>query len=229
MKKNKTEIKFIEIFIFAMVFALAGVITNCGIEASESATKYNNAKGNIITIEAVVDYSIKDIYEDDDGMEDISWDVYVTYEYNGKTYEDVYYKNLSKQPTDGTKVYMMIDPENPGEMLPSEGEYYGTLVGVPIGLTVAAFIIYWIITSIMESIFKNAYNERKRVFIIIAIVFVVCKQVIESVLVYMNKGSFFYGAFSAIALLVFGGILILSKKKANPENEVINQTETVQG
>lgn len=148
------------------------------------------------TITAVDHYT-----EFDEGFEEDRYKSYVSYEYNGKQYSDVYYDDSHSKPKLGKTVTVLIDPNNPGKLLPSNGEYRLSMILGPLFLAGIAGIAWWFIREQLKKKHPDDPDidrrSRNNALVIVAAVLGAL-----SLWFYSAKGSLVLLAFSAIAMVL---------------------------
>lgn len=114
MKKEKFTLLFFSIFGIIGLFLLIG-----GIFWTISGLKF---KKNAVSIPAV----ITDIesYRDSDG--DTHHNVYVSYSYEGKQYDDIPLSEYSSSMYIGKEISLLCDPDHPGRVQTNFGIYFGS-------------------------------------------------------------------------------------------------------
>lgn len=164
-----------------------------------------------------------------ENTDDHYWCSFVSYTYNGVEYKDVPYDNPSAEPHIGTEVLVYINPENPGEIVPDEDDARFSGISSFIVLSIIIVGLYIFIGAVITRFLEKRGSEKSGAAEWIPAVILAVKQTIESVYFYKQHDSYLYAIFSAIIfviLIIF--IVYANKKKSNPENEAVNQTENVQ-
>ena len=154
-------------------------------------------------------------YEYDiDGNKSEQWKTYISYEYNGEFYE-VWYGTFGLEFEKGSTIIIDINPELPGEIAPNETDNSVSLVYGTLFMIIEISVLYWFISSYVPKSIGLVKSENKGIFSKIAIGIIVIKQVVESIIFYMQNNSLIYGVFSIIAVIVVLLViaLISSKKK----------------
>lgn len=109
--------------------------------ANKVATRNNTDHVEIsATISSVDHYT-----EIDEGFEEDRYKSYVSYDYEGEHYSYVYYDDSHSKPKLGKTVTVLIDPENPGELLPDNTEYGLSLILSPLFLAGLTGLAWWFI------------------------------------------------------------------------------------
>ena len=104
---------------------------------------------------------------------------------------------------------MEIDPKNPGELLPSDGDFALSILLSPIFLVGVTLCVFALTKILAESLQKKWewINPDTTAYSL-----TVCKLVGESYFYYKNKGSWIFGIFSLVAAVA---CLIIAKKELN--------------
>ena len=143
--------------------------------------------------------------EVDEGTENDYWHAYVSYEYNGVEYTDVFYERMDDPPDIGEDVTVKINPEVPNELLPDSWEFILVLIISPIFLSIITVALFYIIELLADRLFRN--EPKKDLYAkIVAGIFVLSKMVIESLVFYGIHNSIVFAMFSLVAgcsLIVF--------------------------
>lgn len=217
-KKTSKLSKSIIVLICLGVIVLTYIFNWICFDGAVTVTRYNNAHSKE-TIEAVVTRVAKG--EDDNGY---YWERYISYTFEGVEYNDVYYDTHSREQNTGETVWVEINPELPGELVPDDGDYYISLIISPIFLAVIMLVLYYLISSFIPEMFKYTDGAKNNKFSGVAIGIIAVKQIVESIVFYNRNNSFIYAIFSGIAGVAFVVTLTLvSKKRTNPENEVASK------
>ena len=127
--------------------------------------------------------------------DDTYWSLTVSYTYEGKTYSGVYYGQTDFRPELGKSVKVAIDPENPGELLPTGFEFWSVLLLGPVfltGATIGGFIIILLLIRALELEWNAAA---------VACILMACRLVAESYFSYRDTGSWTFAAFSMVAVV----------------------------
>lgn len=145
--------------------------------------------------------SVDHYTELNEGYEEDRYKAYVSYEYDGQQYSHVHYKDSHNKPKLGKTVTVLIDPNNPGELLPSNGEYRLSVILGPLLLAGLAGLAWSFIRE--KLIAKDpddpdiAKRSRNHALAIVAAILGAL-----SLWFYSAKSSLVLLAFSAIAMLI---------------------------
>ena len=124
------------------------------------------------------------------------------------------YETSYKEPQLGKVVKVAIDPQNPGELLPSKAEFSLSLVMSPIFLVGVTFCVFFLTKSAAETLQQKWewINPDKAAYGL-----TICKLVGESYFYYQNKGSWIFAIFSLVAAVACLLIVKKAKKKQTQE------------
>ena len=101
-----------------------------------------------------------DSYRDADG--DMRHTVYVTYEYDGKRYENVSINSYSSSMAEGKEISLYCDPDNPQRVQAGSMLYFGPAIFLGIGLVFTVVGGICLISIVRKSIRKRKIREEGR-------------------------------------------------------------------
>jgi len=142
------KIKFSSIAVTVLALFFMGIFTFIVVDGANKVTAVKKAEGRAVTLTAPITDTTEYVTTDED-VDDVYYHVYVTYDYDGKEYVNVFYDSKETEPDIGTMVTFKIDPENPSEVLPDGSEYGLALVLSPIFLTGVSIGAFLLITAFL--------------------------------------------------------------------------------
>jgi hypothetical protein len=102
--------KFGSFLIYTFVLVLAGLFNWISIDEAIDAAKVIQTRNTYVEIQATIS-SYDERTETDEGYESVHYDIYVSYEHNGKEYSGVRYDSSYSEPELGKVVTVRIDPK----------------------------------------------------------------------------------------------------------------------
>ena len=216
--------KFGSFLIYTFVLVLAGLFNWISIDEAIDAAKVIQTRNTYVEIQATIS-SYDERTEIDEGYESVYYDIYVSYEHNGKEYSGVRYDSSYSEPELGKVVTVRIDPENPGVLLADKTEFGLIILIIPIFLAIITGVVYFFSRSVAEFLLKKFGVINESIPRIFALIFVGCKVIAESLIFYVKYSSIIFAVFSLIAVALNLKIFMRKTIKIKPkESEPRSET-----
>ena len=197
--------KFGSVCLFLFGLMLAAMFTWISMDAAGKAQTVVFTKNRRVELKATIT-SYDERTDIDEGYERTYWDQFVSYTYEGESYSGVRYGSTYSKPQLGKVVNVAIDPENPGELLPDNMEFLLSVILAPVFLVGVTFCVFFLAQGVAEKLQAERPDKW-------AYGFTACKLVGESVLYYVNRGSWSFGLFSLVAAVLCWLIVKRHKSK----------------
>lgn len=162
----KKKISAGSVFLYGVVILFLAMFLFITIDGANKVSDVYTTGSNAVSLKATIS-SYDERTEFDEGYESTSYDLFVSYEYEGKSYSDVRYDNSYRKPKLGKEVTVKIDPKNPGELLPDAAEYNLSLVLSPIFLSLISLVCYITLRDFFSQR-TNSENAKTLAFALIA-------------------------------------------------------------
>ena len=209
--------KFGSVCLYIFAFVIAGLFLFACIDGAKDVSVSLDAADREVELQATIT-STEKYTEIDEGMETDYWKTYVSYDYNGQHYSYVYYDQLRSEPALGKVVTVRIDPNNPGELLPSHGEFILSMLMSPLFLAGISYLGYAFLQSVLPRLLKKKNDDipaeehaydKPAFFIIVGLLAII------SLICYHQQGSLVFAVFSLVAIVLLALLnRYLSKKDA---------------
>lgn len=219
----KTFLKSLLLLFLIMVML---VFTYICFEGSIDLSDMYRAKDRYVDLQAKIT-SIHHYVETDEGTEYDRWETYVSYEFDGKEYSDVYYSDERSEPEYGTVVDVRIDPENPSELLESETELMLIIILTPVFMVALCIALFYLFKSGFDFVFKKAKPQKtvsETLINVLSVVAVLLTLVVENIIYLLIDGSFVYTIFSVVAFVVTVVVMIILKYKNKGNKNIVQET-----
>lgn len=217
MKKKSTSIGEILLYLFAAV--IAALFLYATVSGANSVSDVLKAGDNAVTLQATIS-SYEERIDIDEGYESTSYDIFVSYDYDGEHYSYVRYDNSYSKPKLGKTVTVKIDPANPDELLAGSGELGLSSIVSCLFLTGFALLAYWGLRELLlKRAKKQEYDREAAQKKAKAYAYGLTAAVLAAAgwLYYHCVGTWVYMIFMGVAMLLMSLILYIRSRKKTAE------------